>query len=115
MPSPFPGMDPYIESSGMCGDFHSSMLAAMRAELNRLLPPGYAASTDPFVWTHEARPGSRARPIEPDVYVHKAEKKKGKKGTTATIEAPATIVLPRLERRKRKFLKVEDVRTKRVV
>jgi hypothetical protein len=37
MPSPFPGMDPSIESSGLWGGFHSSMLTEMRAELNRRL------------------------------------------------------------------------------
>ena len=40
MPSPFPGMDPYIETSGLWGDFHGSLLAAVRADLNSHLPDG---------------------------------------------------------------------------
>ena len=43
MPSPFPGMDPYIESSGLSGDFHLSLLSAIRAVLNQHLPRDYVA------------------------------------------------------------------------
>ncbi len=46
MPSPFPGMDPYIESSGRWGDFYGSMIAAIRGQLNARLPEGYAANID---------------------------------------------------------------------
>jgi hypothetical protein len=53
MPSPFPGMDPYIESSCMWGDFHGTMLSAMRADLNANLPRGYTASIELYVWAGE--------------------------------------------------------------
>ena len=43
MPSPFPGMDPYIESDGMWGDFHLNMLSAMRGQLNARQPRCYRA------------------------------------------------------------------------
>jgi Protein of unknown function (DUF4058) len=37
MPSPFPGMDPYIEAPDIWSDFHGDLAAEMRAELNRVL------------------------------------------------------------------------------
>ena len=43
MPSPFPGMDPYIEANGIWPDFHLEFISACRAKLNRALPDGYAA------------------------------------------------------------------------
>ena len=46
MPSPFPGMDPYLEDPGPWGDFHGPLASEIRAELNRLLPPRYFARTE---------------------------------------------------------------------
>ena len=36
MPSPLPGMDPYIEAPNIWSDFHGDVAAEMRAELNRV-------------------------------------------------------------------------------
>ncbi len=41
--SPFPGMDPYLEAPDIWPDFHDGLAAAIRGELNRLLPPPYYA------------------------------------------------------------------------
>ena len=38
MPSPFPGMDPYLEISGDWRDFHATFIAHCRDTLNELLP-----------------------------------------------------------------------------
>ena len=43
MPSPFPGMDPFLESPGIWPDFHDGLAAAIRADLNRTLPRPYYA------------------------------------------------------------------------
>jgi hypothetical protein len=43
MPSPFPGMDPYLEEPDLWSDFHGGMIYAIRAAITRLLPPGYVA------------------------------------------------------------------------
>lgn len=46
MPSPFPGMDPYLESSAFWRDVHQSLIYCCRAALNAVLPPEYAAELD---------------------------------------------------------------------
>ncbi len=38
MPSPFPGMDPYLEGD-MWQEFHETLASAMRAQLMPLLAP----------------------------------------------------------------------------
>lgn len=43
MPSPFPGMDPYIESSHAWLGFHSAYVAACAQQLNQKLPKNYVA------------------------------------------------------------------------
>jgi Protein of unknown function (DUF4058) len=115
MSSPFPGMDPYIEASGMWEDFHGSLLGLMRADLNAHLPEGYTASIELLVWAGDARSRRTSKIGEPDVHVRKDGWTEERETATATLSAPATIVLPRLARRKRKFLKVVDIRTRQVV
>jgi hypothetical protein len=108
-------MDPYIESSRMWGDFHGSMLGAIRAELNARLPEGYAASIELVVWTHEPEPRKRRRPVEPDVYIRETSRRAEAATAVVTATAPRTIVLPRAERKRRKYIKVVDARTRQVV
>jgi hypothetical protein len=40
MPSPFPGMDPFLEAPNICPDLHDALAAEMRAELNHLISSG---------------------------------------------------------------------------
>jgi hypothetical protein len=43
MPSPFPGMDPYLENSSFWPDLHLALAAAISGELNHSLPRPYYA------------------------------------------------------------------------
>ena len=43
MPSRFPGVDPYIEGSGLWPDFHHEFITAWRSALRRSLPKHYEA------------------------------------------------------------------------
>src|SRR5437762_2971112 len=115
MPPPFPGMDPFIESSGIWGDFHASLLAAIRADLNAHLPKGYAASIELYVWADEGKSPRATTLSEPDVHVRESQWRDVGQPSTATITAHSTIVLPELRRKKRRFLKVVDIRTRQVL
>ncbi len=50
MPSPFPGMNPYLEKPNFWGDFHNSLIYAMRATLNRMLPSTYFAAIEERIY-----------------------------------------------------------------
>ena len=43
MPSPFPGMDPYLEAPSIWPDFHHKLAAELSTELNGSLPSPYYA------------------------------------------------------------------------
>lgn len=68
MPSPFPGMDPYLEAPDIWPDFHDALAAAIRGDLNRTLPQPYYARLEmrPEVGIAE---GDESRRIVPDVTV----------------------------------------------
>ena len=76
MSSPFPGMDPYLESPAIWPDFHDAFAAGIREELNRRLPQPYYARLEMrpeigIVGLDESRrivpDVAVARPIQPDV------------------------------------------------
>ena len=67
MPSPFPGMDPYIEQSKLWVDFHNRLADEISAELNARIRPNYFARLTPYT-TYEAIEVSQSRfqGIRPD-------------------------------------------------
>ncbi len=64
MPSPFPGMDPYLEGPDFWRDLHQSYITYIREALNALLPPAYVAKVDERLYV---QPGGGQ--ILPDVAV----------------------------------------------
>ncbi|MBI3177091.1 MAG: DUF4058 family protein [Chloroflexi bacterium] len=69
MPSPFPGMDPYIEQPAVWPDFHSDLAGEIRARLNPHLRPRYFATTEITIIYENAVTGKRHQG-RPDVGVH---------------------------------------------
>jgi Protein of unknown function (DUF4058) len=66
MPSPFPGMDPYLESPEIFPDFHDSFITYLREALQAGLPAPYFAALGRRVWIELSR-----RSIDPDVEVRR--------------------------------------------
>src|SRR5689334_2532429 len=46
MPSPFPGMDPYLEARGLWESVHTVLITACVGSLNRQLPQPYFAQVE---------------------------------------------------------------------
>lgn len=99
MPSPFPGMDPYLESQGLWEDFHLSFVPYCRDALNDVLPDRYEARLGERLHLVELSE-REAKQILPDITVIATKRKaspakaRGRQsGGTLTIE-PVTIPLP---------------------
>ena len=113
MPCPFPGMDPYIERPEIWPDFHDSLVSRIRAVLQPLLSPRYAAITQDRLFVVEAD-----RSIRPDVSVVEMHPNASKSTSqTAVIEAdiPAIFELWRDEIRQSYIEIVETAAENRVV
>lgn len=65
MPSPFPGMDPYLEPHW--GDVHQSLITYARDQLNGRLPRPLRARTEERVFVEQGEGEGRSR--YPDVRV----------------------------------------------
>ena len=68
MPSPFPGMDPYLENPALWLGFHNLLAAEVTAYLNRRIQPRYFAALEPFI-VYEMIAVGRLRGRRPDVSV----------------------------------------------
>jgi hypothetical protein len=97
MPSPFPGMDPYLESPDFWHNVHKHLIVSIYATLNRDLPEGFAAHLEETVYV--ARPDYFA----PDVAVYnhfavasnRPPHEEG--GVAVAIKAPIHIEVPQIE------------------
>ena len=89
MPSPFPGMDPYIEASRIWSDFHADLATEIRASLNAQIQPKYYAAAVTYV-TYDivevAQPTRRA--ISPDVGVWQTPSPAPSLGSAVVIDPP---------------------------
>ncbi len=87
MPSPFPGMDPYLEAPALWRGLHGFLITQAAAALNAVLPPRFVANVDERVYLERFE-----RDAYPDVAVleRPARGPIGPRSTTATATATAT-------------------------
>ena len=116
MPSPFPGMDPYLEG-GLWPDVHGSLIYTIRAALAARLPDGYFANIDQYVWLGEDEEWNRRG--KPDAFLTSdpvVPPSPRKNGAVATAEPTLRVRLPSPKRVKRKkHIRLVDVGDESVV
>lgn len=110
MPSPFPGMDPYLENPALFPGLHNRLISLLSESLQALLPPPYFAEIGERVWVEVSQ-----RFIEPDTSVMhgvRAPGVAGDGGATATAAArgrSVVVTVPHDERRE-PFVEIRAVR-----
>ena len=68
MPSPFPGMDPFLESPRLWPDVHHSLISGIRQALNPQLRPRYVARIEERVYISDETDTGR-KVIAPDLHI----------------------------------------------
>ena len=109
MPSPFPGMDPYLESSMHWGSVHDRVIAAIEAQFNRNLPAGYVAELDQYVWLTGDTPDERELLGRPDAFVLHEDNfplADSSVSTTIVVEPMLKTTLPKSKKLKRNYVKI---------
>ena len=94
MPSPFPGMDPYIEACGLWESFHNNLISHIAIQLADVAPERYLVrSGERSYLVLVQSEGKKEYPFLPDVSVvtPRSRKKGGKKGGTAVAEPVSGI------------------------
>jgi uncharacterized protein DUF4058 len=87
MPSPFPGMNPFLEHADIWQDFHGRFIPAAAEEIGRQVRPAYIVKIDQNVYVHELPEGERRLLGRPDVYLTEEE------GSAVADSSPSTATI----------------------
>lgn len=111
MPSPFPGMDPWLEGEEVFPDLHDSLIFLLKEALNAALPPGYAATSKNKVWVDDELRR------EPDVALFGKDRTPNGNGGTAVTLAGLVAIGKRLapEPVEETYLEIQSAQGKRLV
>ncbi len=108
MPSPFPGMDPFIEGQ-VWRDFHTAMLLAIRKALVQLVRPRYVVNVEEYVYL-VADNDTTQKLIAPDVRIAESQQA-WPTATSADVDAdvmlqPVHLRTPIPEQYEQTFLEI---------
>lgn len=108
MPSPFPGMNPYIERPDVWNDFHDTFIPALREVLSAQVLPRYYVRIEENLYIHEPSEDERFKLGKPDLSVHAGEPGEYASGAAA-IAAPTYVGMPVVTEEERlPFLEIRD-------
>src|SRR5579884_1676355 len=108
MPSPFPGMNPYLEQESAWNDFHQSYITAARDALAGQVLPTYYVKIEEHLFIHEL-PGSERRLLgQSDVSITPAPHRAAT-GATKTLAPPAVAIIPpAVDVERHSYLEIRD-------
>ena len=96
MPSPFPGMDPYLETPDLWPDVHHGLISQIQATLNPAVRPNYVARVELRVYiSDDDDPGREA--LIPDVRVEKPKVRSARKSNgELSLAIAEPLIVPML-------------------
>ena len=115
MPSPLPGMDPYLADPDLWPDLHAELVGDIRAALNPQLRPSYVARIEQRVFISDVRVivgGPRGNRRSTTAAVGATP---GTRSSTATVIEPVDMETQIDDEVRRSFVRVMDVRDRSVV
>jgi Protein of unknown function (DUF4058) len=121
MPSPFPGMDPYLEHPDFWQETHNRLIIAIADSIMPQIRPKYEIAIDKRIYeindTNDSNDDSllvgipdvaiKRQPNNPDVPTRSI--------ATATLTVPTTVKVPAPDKIKQAYLEVREISTKQVV
>lgn len=117
MPSPFPGMNPYLEQSDAWEDFHHEFIARAREMLADKAGPNYAVKIETRLYIHELSAEERRYAGNADVSVSASPRVEASAAIAVAepLTAPMKLSLPSTDIERYSWLEIRDQRNRRVV
>ena len=113
MPSPLPGMNPYLEQSELWSEFHSRMIVAIADALDDVLSREYRVAVEKRVYL--AQNDDAVLIGIPDVTGTGAERAPTMAVSTTAVTAPLTVEVPLLEEVQERYLEIREGATGKVI
>ena len=119
MPSPFPGMDPYLEQDDAWHDFHERFIPLVATLLGGQLRPRYIVKIDEHIYVHELAARSRRLVGRADISLGRGARPAARgpaPGAAAgLLEAPVTVRLPGVDRERLSYVEIRDRKNRELV
>jgi hypothetical protein len=109
MPSPFPGMNPYLEQDAFWQDYHLKFLPAICERLVAQVRPKYIVMLGEHIYVQQLPPEPRRLVGHADVSLAAPSRRRAEETTAvAMLDAPAQVQLPVQDVRRVPFLEIRD-------
>ena len=111
MPSPFPGMNPYLEQPSIWEDFHARLMTYIGEALSTQIRPGFFVKIEERVFIHEPSSDERGRLLgKPDIAIFESSQPGRGVTTEAIPENLAAIIatIPGVDIEKHSFIEIRD-------
>lgn len=119
MPSPFPGMNPYLEQNDVWHDFHGRFVTRVADSLTSRIRPKYIAKIDENVYIHELSAEQRLLLGRPDVGVLANQPTAGSPATATASRAIAAPLFghvePAVDFLREPFIEIRDRESRALV
>lgn len=116
MPSPFPGMDPYLEQPGIWIGFHGQALSAIVAQLVPQVTPSYVVQLEEQRFIHE-HPANQRRQVDrgPVAFGNGPWPDAAARATCGVMKAPVQVRLPVVDVQRQRYIEIRDRRNRCLV
>src|SRR4051794_24334919 len=94
MPSPFPGMNPYLEQADVWTDFHDRLIPAIADSLAAQVDPHHIVKITEQLYIHEPPASSRRLVGRADVSAVQGKKRGAARAGATTLEPPMVVEIP---------------------
>src|SRR4051812_28475371 len=117
MPSPFPGMNPYLEQSHIWRDFHNSFLVMLRAALLPQLSDRYLIEYEESLYIDPTGDEPRLFAIADTAVADLDDRESTGSAATAVavMAAPVTVTVPGVTKKKARRLVIRDSKSQEVI
>jgi len=109
MPSPFPGMNPYLERADLWNDFHNTFITLSRELLVAQVLPRYYVRIEEHLYIHEPSAQERYPLGRPDISVQPNPfPTPGTNNGGTAVVAPASVGMPIVVEERLPYLEIRD-------
>jgi len=117
MPSPFPGMNPYLEQDDAWHDFHERFMPLVADRIASQVDPRYIVKIDEHVFIHEFSADERRFLGRADISVARGSPAAGaaRRTAAAVLDAPAAGYVPAVDVERLAFVEIRDRRQRQLV
>jgi hypothetical protein len=115
MPSPFPGMNPYLEQDALWQDFHLAFLPALRERLVPQVVPKYIVLLEEHIYVHDLPAEPRQFLGRADVAVAQTQEQPSGVSASTVLVAPTRVELLDEDVERVPFAEIRDRQTRELV